>query len=67
MAQKQQMKITILPSGEVKIEVICGPGTECAKVSAALEQSLGTVTNVERKAEYYQTAETEAAKVGVKG
>jgi hypothetical protein len=67
MAQKQQMKITISPQGEVKIEVICGPGTECEKVSAALEASLGTVKDRNYKTEYYQTAETEGAKVGVKG
>lgn len=54
MADKQKMEITILPSGEVSIKVLCVPGPSCEQVSAALEDSLGKVEAKERTAEYYQ-------------
>jgi Protein of unknown function (DUF2997) len=54
MADKQKMEITILPNGEVSIKVLCVPGPSCEQVSAALEQSLGTVKSKEKTAEYYQ-------------
>ena len=54
MADKQKMEITILPSGEVSIKVLCVPGPSCESVSAALEASLGKVKANERTAEYYQ-------------
>ena len=54
MAEKQKMEITILPNGEVSIKVLCVPGPSCEQVSAALEESLGTVKSRERTAEYYQ-------------
>jgi hypothetical protein len=56
MADKQKMEITILPSGEVSIKVLCVPGPACESVSAALESSLGTVKKREKTAEYYQDA-----------
>ena len=61
MADKQKMEITILPSGEVSIKVLCVPGPSCDQVSAALESALGSVKAKERTAEYYQeqTVETE--------
>ena len=54
MAEKQKMEITILPNGEVSIKVLCVPGPSCEQVSAALEESLGSVKAKERTAEYYQ-------------
>jgi hypothetical protein len=54
MAEKQKMEITILPNGEVSIKVLCVPGPSCEQVSAALEESLGTVKSRDRTAEYYQ-------------
>ena len=54
MGEKQKMEITILPNGEVSIRVLCVPGPSCEQVSAALEQSLGTVKSKEKTAEYYQ-------------
>jgi Protein of unknown function (DUF2997) len=54
MAEKQKMEITILPNGEVSIRVLCVPGPSCEQVSAALEESLGTVKSKEKTAEYYQ-------------
>jgi Protein of unknown function (DUF2997) len=54
MADKQKMEITILPSGEVSIKVLCVPGPACEQVSAALEESLGTVKSREKTVEYYQ-------------
>jgi hypothetical protein len=54
MAEKQKMQITILPSGEVSIRVLCVPGPACESVSAALEESLGKVKSKERTSEYYE-------------
>jgi hypothetical protein len=54
MGEKQKMEITILPNGEVSIRVLCVPGPSCEQVSAALEESLGTVKSKEKTAEYYQ-------------
>ncbi len=54
MAEKQKMEITILPNGEVSIQVLCVPGPSCEQVSAALEESLGQVKAREHTAEYYQ-------------
>jgi Protein of unknown function (DUF2997) len=54
MADKQKMEIAILPNGEVSIRVLCVPGPACESVSAALEESLGTVKSKEKTAEYYQ-------------
>ena len=54
MAEKQKMEITILPNGEVSIQVLCVPGPSCEQVSAALEDALGKVKAKERTAEYYQ-------------
>jgi len=54
MADKQKMEITILPSGEVSIKVLCVPGPSCEQVSRALEESLGKVKAREKTVEYYQ-------------
>jgi len=54
MADKQKMEITILPSGEVSIKVLCVPGPSCEQVSRALEESLGEVKAREKTVEYYQ-------------
>ena len=34
--------------------MLCVPGPSCEQVSAALEESLGTVKSKEKTAEYYQ-------------
>lgn len=64
MADKQVMEISILPSGEVKLTVKCVPGAACEAVSAAIEQSLGTVKTRERTTEYYLETNEETATVG---
>jgi hypothetical protein len=64
MADKQVMEIQILPSGEVKITVKCVPGAACEAVSAALEQSLGSVKDKQRTSEYYEEVATESQTVG---
>lgn len=54
MSDKQVMEISILPSGEVKIEVKCVPGAACEAVSAAIEQSLGNIKDRQYTSEYYE-------------
>ncbi len=63
MADKQKMQITISPSGEVSIKVLCVPGPSCEAVSAELERSLGKVKSNERTAEYYEESITETETV----
>ena len=60
MADKQKMEITILPSGEVSIKVLCVPGPSCEQVSAALEESLGTVKSKEKIAALRNWCKTRA-------
>lgn len=67
MSDKQVMEISILPSGEVKIQVKCVPGAACEAVSAAIEQSLGTVKDRQYTNEYYEEATQESVTVGGKG
>jgi hypothetical protein len=64
MSDKQVMEISILPNGEVKIQVKCVPGAACEAVSKAIEESLGTVKTRERTAEYYQESEDQTQTVG---
>lgn len=64
MADKQVMEIEILPSGEVKLTVKCVPGAACEAVSAAIEQSLGTVKDRQHTSEYYEEPVTETQHVG---
>jgi len=64
MSDKQVMEISILPSGEVKIQVKCVPGAACEAVSAALEQSLGRIKDREHTSEYYEEAVDETVTVG---
>lgn len=64
MSQKQVMEIQILPSGEVKLVVKCVPGAACEAVSAAIEQSLGTVKSKERTSEYYEESVEQTQTVG---
>jgi len=66
MSQKQIMEIQILPSGEVKLVVKCVPGAACEAVSAAIEQSLGTVKHKERTSEYYEEQVETTQTVGQK-
>lgn len=64
MSDKQVMEISILPSGEVKIQVKCVPGAACEAVSAALEQSLGRIKEREHTSEYYEETVDETVTVG---
>lgn len=64
MSDKQVMEISILPSGEVKIQVKCVPGAACEAVSAALEQSLGQIKDRQHTSEYYEEAVDETVTVG---
>lgn len=64
MSDKQVMEISILPSGEVKIQVKCVPGAACEAVSAALEQSLGQIKDRQHTSEYYEEPVDETVTVG---
>ena len=64
MSDKQVMEISILPSGEVKIQVKCVPGAACEAVSAAIEQSLGSIKDRQHTSEYYEESAQETVTVG---
>ena len=49
----QEIKLKIMPDGEVKIEVRGVKGTQCMKLTEFLENQLGLVVKREKTAEYY--------------
>ena len=53
---KQEIIVTIGPSGETTVEVHGVPGAACEKATQDIEHALGTVTARKRTAEYYRTA-----------
>ncbi len=57
MTKQQTLKFTIKQDGTVTEEVMGTVGNECENLTKRIEERLGTVLNVERKPEYYQTQE----------
>jgi len=51
-----KMEIEIGADGQVKVHVVGVSGPSCVPLTRALEQSLGTVTDVTKTSEYYKTA-----------
>ena len=66
MAQKHEMEILVLPSGEVKILVKGVPGPSCEEVSRRVEEALGTVKDRQRTTEYYMVEEPVLEEVKLK-
>ena len=54
MAQKQEIEITISPSGEVQMKVIGMAGKGCLEATKELEDALGLVVSREKTSEFYQ-------------
>jgi len=52
---KQEIIITIGPSGETSVEVHGVPGASCEKATQEVERALGSVKDRKRTAEYYRT------------
>ena len=50
----QEIKLKIMPDGEVEIEVRGVMGTECLKLTEFIENRLGLVVKREKTAEYYK-------------
>ena len=55
MAQKQEIEITISPSGEVQMKVIGMAGKGCLEATKELEDALGLVVSREKTSEFYQS------------
>lgn len=54
MADKQELEISISNTGEVTVNVIGAKGRTCMDMTKELEESLGIVTSLEKKSEFYQ-------------
>jgi hypothetical protein len=54
MSEKQELEIAISDTGEVTINVLGSKGKKCIDMTKELEDSLGVVTNFEKKPEFYE-------------
>lgn len=50
----RKVEYYIEPDGNVRVEVICVPGNECAALTENVENRLGDLIDREYKSEYYQ-------------
>ena len=66
MAKKQELEITISETGDITLNVLGGNGKKCMEMTKDLEEALGLVKYVEKKAEYYKEEEKEEATVELK-
>jgi Protein of unknown function (DUF2997) len=55
-----KVEVEILPDGTTKVHVVGVAGPSCVPLTRALEQSLGTVTDLTKSAEFYQQPQTNA-------
>lgn len=53
MSQKQEIEISISPTGEVELKVLGANGSSCLAMTKAIEDALGVVVAREKTAEYY--------------
>ncbi len=63
MADKQELEISISSTGEVTVNVIGAKGKSCMDMTKDLEESLGIVTSLEKKSEFYQQEQTDTTAV----
>lgn len=61
MADKQELEISISNTGEVTVNVIGAKGKSCMDMTKELEESLGIITSLEKKSEFYQQDQIESA------
>lgn len=54
MANRQEVEISISPSGEVKAHITGIKGKQCLKLVEALEQEVGVVKDKRLTSEYYE-------------
>lgn len=52
------IEVTVLPSGETKLETRGFTGGDCKEASRAIEQALGISTQEKLTTEFYQSAQT---------
>jgi hypothetical protein len=62
----KEIKLKVMPDGEVKIEVRGVKGDECLKLTEFLENQLGLVVKREKTPEYYQAQDKVVTKVNNK-
>jgi hypothetical protein len=59
--RKQEIEITIGPTGEVSFQVKGVKGARCVDETRFLEDAVGEVREQERTSEYYEESEKDAA------
>lgn len=64
---KQQVIVLAQPDGTVTVETAGVQGPACEKLSAAIEQAIGSQTENHRKAEYHQQAQAVRPQQAVQG
>lgn len=61
--KKQELEIQISSTGEVTVNVIGAKGKGCMDMTRELEESLGLIKSLEKKAEFYQQEEQNGVNV----
>ena len=59
--------LTISEDGKITLNVLGGKGKKCMDLTKDLEEALGIVESVEKKAEFYTEEESQKESVTVKG
>ena len=54
MKTKQKIEILIHPSGMLDIDAVGFSGSDCEQATAFLESALGSISNRQKKPEYYR-------------
>lgn len=63
MSGKQELEITISNDGEVSINVHGAKGSSCLDLTKEIEESIGVVTEREKKSSFYESNDAERVRI----
>ncbi|HPA11173.1 MAG TPA: DUF2997 domain-containing protein [Treponemataceae bacterium] len=63
MSGKQELEITISNDGEVSINVHGAKGSSCLDLTKEIEESIGVVTEREKKSSFYESNDAEHVRI----
>ena len=63
MSGKQELEITISSDGEVSINVHGAKGSSCLDLTKEIEESIGVVTEREKKSSFYENNDAERVRI----
>lgn len=63
MSGKQELEITISNDGEVSINVHGAKGSSCLDLTKEIEESIGVVTEREKKSSFYESNDAEHLRI----